>query len=167
MMQPLHTQHNLQKNKSFNLSEWVRKITQPLHTQTNATSQQMKSRNLSSNLSTKKIRQPLHKKNHAISPQKKSGNLKKNKSCNLIDWVRKITQPLHTQKACCLTTHKITQFLQKKITQPLHQKYHKTSPPQKNYATSPQNGSDISDSSDSCDSSEPKHKKIHKKTVWQ
>ena len=111
--------HNLQKNKSCNPSEWVRKITQPLLTQNYATSQQMKSRNLS----TKKIMQPLYKKSCKLSTKKiapkkssnlrkkKSGNLQKNKSCNLSDWVRKITQPLNTQKSRNLSTHKITQPL--------------------------------------------------------
>ena len=72
-------------------------------------------------LSTKKIKQPLHKKImqslrkkiRQSLRKKKSCNLKKNKSCNPSDWVRKITQPLHTQKSRNLSTHKITQPLKK------------------------------------------------------
>ena len=45
------------KNKSCNLSEWMRKNMQPLHTKK------------SGSLSTHKIMQPLNKINHATSPQ--------------------------------------------------------------------------------------------------
>ena len=79
--------HNLQKNKSGNLSEWGRKSTQPLRIQNYPTSQQMKSCNLSNktkscNLSTNKIRQALHKK--TMQPhQKILQSLRKKKSLNL------------------------------------------------------------------------------------
>ena len=116
MTQPLHT-----------------KITQPLHTLNHATSQQQnhapfppkKKCNISTKklckLSTekscnlsKKIVQPIAKKNQATSR-------KINLETWLSEWVRKITQPLHTQKSHNLSTHTTTQPL-KKITQP-HQKH--------------------------------------------
>ena len=85
IMQPLHRQkkscnlstkqsHNLSAKKitqpleniSCNPSEWVRKITQPLHTQNHATSKQI----ISCNLSTKKKHAASPQKNHASSLQK-------------------------------------------------------------------------------------------------
>ena len=88
--------------KACNHHKQKQKITQPLHTLNHANSHQKESRSLSA----KKIMQPLH-----ISECKKA--------CKL----RKITQRLHTQKSCNLSTHKITQSLNKK--------YHATSPPKK------------------------------------
>ena len=133
--QPLHT-------KSHAISQ--QKITQTIHTQNHVTSQkkitqpvhQKKSCNLSTKKSCKLCKKNhatskknyaiSHQKNHATSqkkimqsPQKKSCNLQKNKSGNLSEWVRQITQTLHTQKSCNLSTHKIIQ------------------PLKKNYATSP------------------------------
>ena len=101
----------------------------------------------SCNLSTKKnIMQPLHKKNnaicpqkshatsphknYAISPQKKNYETprKKNHATWVREWVRKITQPLHTQKSptsphtktCNLSTKISRNLSTKKIMQPLH-----------------------------------------------
>ena len=94
IMQPQKKSCNLSTKKSSNLvSQWVRKITQPLHTKT--------SRNLSShknlcNLSTQK--------NHAASPHKKLRNLQKNYATSpqdnhITSTHKKITQHLHKKIA--------------------------------------------------------------------
>ena len=73
---------------------------QPLHTKNNATSSYNKSRNLS----TKKSRNRYAKKT----------STKINQATWVSEWERKMTQPLHTQKLCNLSTHKFMQALKLK-----------------------------------------------------
>ena len=74
-------------------------IMQPLYKENQATSSPKKSRNLSTKSHT-----DSSQKNHATS-------IKINHKTWVSESVRKITQPLHTQKPCNLSIHKITQPL--------------------------------------------------------
>ena len=169
--QPLRKTNHANSGKKIMQPEWVSEwVSKKNHATTthknNATSPHKKK---SRNHLTKKITQPVHQKkscnfstqkNHVSSPQKKSWtsqksrnlSAKKNATSIKIDhatrvsvWVRKITQPLHTQKSCHLSSHTITQLLKenhatssKKKSSNLCTKKTPNLSTQKNHATTPQ-----------------------------